>query len=269
MSRTLTNLAGRRVRRLVPGRRSPAPACWAEESLTWVYAITGELSPGQLTGLAGVGGGPVRAIAESGLHAVVGDVSAESFGDKALADLLADLASAERIGRVHHQVIACVAADGPVLPLRLGAVYPGDDTVRALLARRRGEFEVLLESFRGTEEWGIKVYAEDGEHPRAAQAALRLETGGDEGIGPAMTSADTIDRALSGIAIARRHYPAAVPRAVSGPGAMVLNCAYLLRQDRAAEFTTVAKALDRVAAGIRTDLTGPWPPYSFAEPQGA
>lgn len=268
MSRTLTNRAGRKVRRLVPGRRSPAPAGWAEESLTWVYAIAGELSPGQLTGLAGVGGEPVRAIAESGLHAVAGDVSAESFGDKALASLLADLATAERIGRVHHQVIACVAADGPVLPLRLGAVYPGDDTVRALLARRRGEFEVLLESFRGTEEWGIKVYAQNGEHHGGRRAALRLETGGDEGAGPARTSADTIDRALSGIAIARRCFSAA-PRVVNGPGAMVLNCAYLLRQDRAAEFTMVAKALDRVAAGVRTDLTGPWPPYSFAEPQGA
>lgn len=268
MSRTLYTRAGRTVRRLVPGRRSPAPAGWAEKRLTWVYAIAGELQPGQLTGLTGVGGESVRAIDESGLHAIVGDVSAGDFGEKALAGLLGDLASAERIGRVHHRVIACVAADGPVLPLRLGAVYPGDDTVRALLARRREEFEVLLESFRGTEEWGIKVYAHNGDST-AGRADLRLETGGDAAGGPATASADTIDRALSGIAIARRRYPSPAPKSVSGPGAMVLNCAYLLRQDRAAEFTTVAKALDRVAAGIHTDLTGPWPPYSFAEPQGA
>ena len=89
---------------------------------------------------------------------MVGSVDAETFGDHARATLLSDLASIERIGRSHHEVIACMAFDGPVLPMRLATVYADDATVSALLARRSAEFTAMLESFRGMEEWGVKVY---------------------------------------------------------------------------------------------------------------
>src|SRR5215469_12350327 len=128
------------------------------EHVIWVYAITDRLVPEQLNGLTGVGGERVRAVSEAGLTAVVGSVDAEAFGEQARTSLLSDLASIERLGRAHHQVIACVAAEGPVLPLRLATVYPDDQTVRELLWRGSAEFVVMLEAFRGTEEWGIKVY---------------------------------------------------------------------------------------------------------------
>jgi hypothetical protein len=50
---------------------------------------------------------------------------------------------------------------------------------------------------------------------------------------------------------------------------MVFNGSYLLSGDRAAEFAAVANALAKVQAGVRAHLTGPWPPYSFAEPHEA
>jgi hypothetical protein len=50
---------------------------------------------------------------------------------------------------------------------------------------------------------------------------------------------------------------------------MVFNGSYLLSVDRAAEFAAVANALATVQAGVRAHLTGPWPPYSFAEPREA
>ena len=302
-----------RVRRSI-GHHQVSPHAPAEH-VVWVYAITDDLKPEQLTGLTGVAGERVRAVSEAGLTAVVGSVDARAFGEDARASLLSDLASIERLGRAHHQVIACVAAENPVLPLRLATIYPSDQTVRTLLGRSSAEFAVMLESFRGTEEWGVKVYLGAGEAARPqdgqagdevpvpAEASPSLDdelargadgpaspadglasaddgpTSLDDGLaspddGPmrpapsrddAEACASVIDRALRGIAVAARRQEAADPH-VDGPDRwLVLNAAYLLNSDRAAEFAAVARALARTHDGLRADLTGPWPPYSFAD----
>ncbi len=220
----------------------------AGKRVVWVYAITDDLGPGQFAGLAGVGGERVRAVAEAGLTAVVGSVEARAFGEDALPGLLGGLDNIERVGRAHHQVIARAAAGGgPVLPLRLATVYPDDDTVRALLARRRGEFAGLLARFRDTVEWGVQVYG-----------PVDQPDGAD-------TLADTIDWVLADIADASHRQPAEDPRYARGPEHMLLNAAYLLRGDRAAEFVAAAHALAGARAGVRADLNGPWPPYSFVD----
>jgi hypothetical protein len=226
--------------------------------VVWVYAITDGLLPDQLSGLTGVAGERIRAVTEGSLTAIVGSVDAGKFGEHARPTLLSDLASIERIGRAHHQVIACVATDGPVLPLRLATVYEDDSTVRALLERGSAEFTVMLESFRGTEEWGVKIYK------------IRDDAGAPEGGGPKAGAdespgADLIDRALSGIAVASRRQPAVDPRFDDSREQLVLNAAYLLNSDRADEFGAVARALERANGGVRAEVTGPWPPYSFAD----
>jgi hypothetical protein len=259
--------------------------------VVWVYAITDSLAPGQLAGLTGVGGEPVRAVTEAGLTAVVGSVAARTFGERARADLMSDLPSIERLARAHHQVIACVAADGPVLPLRLGTIYPDDHTVRTLLGQSSAEFAMILDSFRGTEEWGVKVYAgeEDAADPRAAGEGTAGEAAGPDALpGPGDPApghsepdgdlvrpmpasedpgafAEMVDRALAGIAIASRHYAPQDPRIDGSEKSLVLNAAYLVLSDRAGEFTAVARALTRAHQGMGAGLTGPWPPYSFAD----
>lgn len=284
-----------RVRRAL-GRRSLQRG--QAHQAVWVYAITDVLEPDLLAGLTGVGGEEVRAVTEAGLTAVVGSVDAAEFGEQARARLLSDLASIERLGRAHHQVIACVAADGPVLPLRLATVYPDDQTVRGLLARSSAEFLVMLESFRGTEEWGVKVYVGlAGTDTPPGRPAVPGQPSGSplEGpvgpVGPpgpapwpagwvagtglarpepaldgdAEACAAMIDRALSGIAVATRRHPAADPAIDGNERFLLLNAAYLLNSERASEFAAVARALARVNQGVRADLTGPWPPYSFAD----
>ena len=220
----------------------------AAQRVVWVYAITDDLGPRQFAGLAGVGGERIRTVAEAGLTAVVGSVEARAFGEDALASLLGGLDNIERVGRAHHQVIARAAAGGaPVLPLRLATVYPDDDTVRALLARRRGEFAGLLARFQDTVEWGVQIYGPAGQQ---------------DGVD---SLADTIDWVLADIADASQRQPAVDPRYVRGPEQMILNAAYLLRGDRASEFVAAAHALAGAGAGVRADLNGPWPPYSFVD----
>ncbi len=227
-----------------PLRLATPPA----ERVIWVYAITDDLGPHQFAGLAGVGGERVRTVAAAGLTAVVGSVEARAFGEDALASLLGGLDNIERVGRAHHQVIARAAACGaPVLPLRLATVYRDDDTVRALLARRHGEFAGLLARFRDTVEWGVQIYGPAGQQEGADSLA------------------DTIDWVLTDIADASQRQPAVDPRYVRGPEQMILNAAYLLRGERAAEFLAAAHALAGARVGVRADLNGPWPPYSFVD----
>src|SRR6185437_7290676 len=163
-SEMVLTLMTRRPPATRPGRRR---AGWllgpAEDQVIWVYAITDALSPRQLDGLTGVGGESVRPVTEAGLSAVVGSVDARVFGEHALASTLGGLDNIERVGRAHHQVIACAAATGgPVLPLRLATIHPDDNTVRALLARRHGEFAGMLDRFRNTVKWGMQIYVPAG-----------------------------------------------------------------------------------------------------------
>ena len=220
--------------------------------IVWVYAVTGGSSAGELPGLTGVGGEPVRTVPEAGLHAVVSSVDATASGD----DVLADLPRAETIGRVHHQVIESVAAAGPVVPLRLATVYPDDTTIRSLLAEHRTGLADLLATFRDTQEWGLKVYLE----PRADAAA-----DGPPRLARAEERAAGIDRVLSEMALGSRRYPAPDLRLGPRGGWLVLSGVYLLSDLRAAEFGAAARQLAAAADGLTTELSGPWPPYSFVD----
>ena len=90
-----------------------------------------------------------------------------------------------------------------------------------------------------------------------------------------------IHQALSTLATAARLHPpqdlqhAGDPDAAgAGPGGgppelMVLNGAYLLEPDSLPRFTEATRAAASDPPGFRIELTGPWPPYSFAAgPEG-
>jgi hypothetical protein len=263
---------GRKVRyhSVCPGRSpasAAAPGDQDEDSVVWVYAVTTDTGPEQLSGLTGVAAEPVRVVTEAGLSAVVGTVSDATHCGKPLASLLVGLTAIESAGRAHHQVVAHLAEDKPVLPLRLATVYPDDATIRALLAERHGELTAMLESFRGTQEWGVKVYVQpyDPLIGRADEPDLppSLEPFWME----AETCAEEIGHALSDIAVATKHRPAPDPRFGADSGWVVLNGAYLLDAERAGEFAEIVESATAGHAVLRADVTGPWPPYSFADGQ--
>ncbi len=259
----------------------PASAVVPDGSeVVWVYAVTTDLDPARLSGLTGVAGEPVRLVTEGSLAAVVGSVSDTPFGERTLPGLLADLSAIEKAGRAHHQVISRVAEHGPVLPLRLATVYADDETIAALLARRYVELTVTLDSFRGTQEWDVKVY-------------LKPRKRADGDVWLDMTSADlaTIDAAtqsrqhhddvspwtmleacaeqisdkLSRIAVATRRRPSPLPSLADDSGWVVLNSAYLVDAEHAPRFSEIASTVAAAHTALRTVVTGPWPPYSFAD----
>ena len=249
----------------------------------WIYAVTGRISPASLDQLSGVGGGMVRVIAAGDLTAVVGDVGLAEFGEQALRRNLEDLAWLEGTARAHHRVIDALAQLGPLVPIRLATVYSSDGGVTAMLTRRDADFRVALDRIRGRTEWGVKAHAAGPPGPQDASPGAEAPASEGTGAGAAylqrrrgqltaqknsrrqmLANAETIHAELSEHAVGARLHPPQAPQLTGNKALMILNAAYLLDDERAEEFASVVEALAERYPSVELELTGPWPPYSFA-----
>jgi hypothetical protein len=263
----------------------------AEGTGVWVYAVAEPAAMASLAPLTGVGRGPVRAIAAGGLAAAAEDVPLAEFGETALRRNLEDLAWLEATARAHHRVVAAVARHGPVVPMRLATVYQGDAGVAAMLAERSGDLHTALRRIRARAEWGVKAYvarrpetghqagpaAEGGPGtgapaPGAGAAYLRRRrdelSASKNARQDALASAEAVHAALSRLAVEARLHPPQAPQLTGSTAAMVLNAAYLLDGQQDEAFAAAVADLAERHPGIRLELTGPWPPYSFAGDAG-
>ncbi|QRE79034.1 GvpL/GvpF family gas vesicle protein [Rhodococcus ruber] len=254
----------------------------ADGTGVWLYAVTDDrLAEGDLGGLAGVAGESVRAVGSGGLTAVVGSVPLAVFGEEPLKRNLEDLSWLEATARAHDAVVSTVAQRGPAVPLRLATVYLDDARVRDLLDERQADFESALTLVTGRTEWGVKAY---GDRQALADAVAEAQIAGSaKGSGTAYllrrraqlaaqesverdaaARADEIHSRLLRQAAAGRRQPATDPALSGRRDWMVLNGTYLVDDDRADEFARAVEELRKEYRGIRLELTGPWPPYSFA-----
>jgi hypothetical protein len=73
-----------------------------------------------------------------------------------------------------------------------------------------------------------------------------------------------IHAALSRYAAETRVHTPQAPQLTGIKAPMILNAAYLLDSARGGEFAAAVTALAEQHPALRLELTGPWPPYSFA-----
>lgn len=251
----------------------------AESSVVWLYAVlpampvSREDRPG-----AGVAGAPVRQIAGPGLTALVSDVPLSEFGAHALRANMEDLDWLEATARAHHQVIETAAALGPVVPMRLATVYSDDGGVLAMLSSHAEVLRACMARISGRLEWGVKAFAEpagrpapagagsDGAVSGAAYLARRRSALNDaEDLRRASADeADSVHAHLSRLAVAAGLHPPQDPQLSGHRAPMVLNGMYLVDEADAGRFETAVHQVGREHPAIRLELTGPWPPYSFA-----
>jgi hypothetical protein len=250
-----------------------------EQHVVWLYAVTRRLDVARFPATTGVGQEPVRIVEAAGLVAVVGSVGVGEFGEDALRRNLEDLAWLETTARGHDAVVDIVNHFGPTVPLRLATVYRDDDSVRAALVAHRGEFDTALRRVTGRTEWGVKGYAD----PDSIAKHAVEEQAGDVGEGTAYllrrravlsalqaaeseaaANAHRIHEALSQIAVVAKRQPVPHAELLRKRTKIVLNGTYLVDNERADEFADTVRTLDDQHPGIDLDLTGPWPPYSFA-----
>lgn len=233
--------------------------------------------------VTGVSGEPVRLVHRGRLVAAVSSVSLEDYGEEALRRNLEDLQWLDAQARSHHRVISSLMDGGPVLPMRLAILYDNDERVEEMLAETQNEFEAALTAVSGRSEWGVKVFLSDYGDPnsdsgRTSDPAVEGKKAGTAYLERKRAGLKARDEARNSHATtAQRVYDLARPFAVAGrrhalqdaqlrgeSREMLLNAAFLVDDERCDEFAAAIDELDRTSSGIDVELTGPWPPYSFA-----
>jgi len=245
----------------------------------WVYAvIRAEQADDRVTGLHGVAGEPIRVVAADDLAAVVGAVELDEFGHDALHRNLEDLDWVANTARAHDAVITAVARFGPVIPVRMATVYLDDGRVRKLLENRREDFAATLCRLSGRDELGVKVFAaqkallaqdgQDDHGPQTGTAYLmrrrRELVSREEAYQLAAAEADRIHSTLMRHAVDGKRRPPP-DRSLTGKDEVtVLNGTYLVDSDAVELFRETVAALSMSTGRLSLEMTGPWPPYSFA-----
>ncbi|WP_420753157.1 GvpL/GvpF family gas vesicle protein [Rhodococcus sp. O3] len=248
----------------------------------WVYAVTGaDLPEEAVSGVTGVAREPVRAVSAAGLTAVVGTVPLGEFGEEALRSNLENLEWLETVARTHDAVVSAVVRWAPAIPLRLATVYLDEARVCDVLEARRADFDAALTLVAGRTEWGVKAYADV--EAIAAGAVESAGSGAEKGTGTAYLlrrkaqlsaredaeraaadRADTLHALLLQHSAAGRRQPPTDPTLSGRRDRMVLNGTYLVDDARSDEFADAVAAARTQFDGLELELTGPWPPYSFA-----
>jgi hypothetical protein len=127
-------------------------------------------------------------------------------------------------------------AERALLPIRYGTRVEDDAAAAAAVEPRGAELAAALERVRGAVEVSVRAIAPDGEE------------GGDVG---------AVHARLAGLA--RDH--------ARHDGPESLRAAYLVDRAAVDGFVAAVRALQQEHRGLSILCTGPWPPYSFAEPR--
>ncbi|WP_329259804.1 GvpL/GvpF family gas vesicle protein [Actinoallomurus sp. NBC_01490] len=262
----------------------------SSDTAVYLYGVTRGLDPAVLGDSPGVAGAPVRGVVTGDLTALVSTVRLDEYGEEALRANLEDLAWIEATARAHHAVVDRAARVAPTAPVRIATVYHDDERVSQVLREGRERFGTALDRITGRSEWGVKAYAYP-EDDRPAEEAVPTATGGGSGQAGAGTAylrrrqeqrrrrteagrrlserAQAIDAELRVHAVAVRRHPPQDPKLSGHAGTPILNVAYLLDDARVPEFQALVRDIDERSPGIGVEMTGPWPPYSFIETDGA
>jgi hypothetical protein len=229
-------------------------------------------------------------VSVNSLAALVSQVPGETYSEESLADHLTDATWTAIRAMRHETVVEYVAKRTTVIPLRFGTIYLERSGVEQMLTDKARDFEQILNELRGREEWGVNVFSDravlmssiTSVSPvlrelveRAAQAppgqaylmqkkidALRV----DEVRAAVNRIVDQIEAKLREQSDdARRLRILKVE--TTEHGELKAKFAFLVKRSGFEEFRDAAERLaqENQNAGVRLELTGPWPVYNFVD----
>ena len=123
-----------------------------------------------------------------------------------------------------------------LLPIRFGTRVEDDAAAAEVVAGRGAELLAALERVRDAVELSVRAVDRDGTHGAAV---------------------DAVHAQLAGLA--REH--------ARHDGPEALRSAYLVERSGVDGFVAAVRGLQQEHPGLSVLCTGPWPPYSFAEPR--
>ena len=227
-------------------------------------------------------------VSVNALAALVSRVPTETYSEENLSEKLTDATWTAIRAMRHETVVEYVAKRTSVVPLRFGTIYLEREGIEGVLAEKARELQQIIEQLRGREEWGVNVYCDRSVLMASITSVSRVlremtERAGQASPGQSYLMQKKID------ALKVDESRAAVNRIVdqveeglkeqsdegrrlrilkvetTEHGELKAKFAFLVKRSGFEEFRTAAERLaqEHQAAGIRLELTGPWPVYNF------
>ncbi|HJY31003.1 MAG TPA: GvpL/GvpF family gas vesicle protein [Pyrinomonadaceae bacterium] len=224
------------------------------------------------------------------LAALTSEVPQETYSEERLAVHLTDATWTAIRAMRHETVVEYVAKRATVIPLRFGTIYLERSGIKQMLTEKAREFEELIEHLRGREEWGVNVYCdravllssitsvspvlrdlvERAQQAPPGQSYLmqkKIETlKVDESRVAVNRIVDQVEEKLKTQSDEARRLRI-LNVETTEHGELKAKFAFLVQRSDFEEFRDAAEQLAREhqAAGIRLELTGPWPVYNFIQ----
>lgn len=198
----------------------------------------------------------------------------ESHGLACAASEAADATIAPEPSQIwrHQEVVAALMEGRPVLPLRFGTVVADAAAGLRLLARHHAELSAQLDRVRHCVEFALRV-AGFAEHADPSLDAGPL-AGPLAGAGPGASHLRTLVRRERGWPASSDAFPHGTLNThaqsrllwARSPSQPDLRASFLVQRRSAAAFLADVAALQRLRPDLGITVTGPWPPYSFSDP---
>ena len=227
-------------------------------------------------------------IVSDDLAALSSPVPLANYSEVSLAEHLSD-PSWTAVRAMRHETIAeYVAKRAAIVPLRFGTIYLERAGIERMLSEKGRELREILERLRGREEWGVNVFCDQSAlmssitsvspvlrelSERAAQAspgqsylmqkkidALKV----DESRAALNRIIEQVEKTLSEQTDDAKRLRVLKVEATEH-GELKAKFAFLIKKSVFENFRDAAEHLaqEHQAAGLRLELTGPWPAYNF------
>ena len=229
------------------------------------------------------------------LEAVVSEVSLEEFGcEEVQKRAQEDLSWIKEKALTHARVIQEAMGEDHIglslIPMRFGTIFKERAGLEEVLEKDYFKIREILERIRGKQEWSVKVYLRDRkafeEKTKEKNEAIKEKekeiSSLPEGIAYFMEEAlkeiisKEVDKELNFIVAHiyekfKKHAVDSVRCKILGRELMgriepmVLNAAYLLREEKIEDFKKEIEELNEMipGQGLYIEYSGPWPAYNF------
>jgi hypothetical protein len=224
------------------------------------------------------------------LAALVSRVPRGTYSEESLAEHLTDPTWTAIRAMRHETVVEFVARRTSAVPLRFGTIYLERDSVERMLTKKSRELKAIIQHLRGREEWGVNVYCDRAVllasittvSPVLREMVERVAQAspGQSYLLQKKIDALRVDEARTAVnkivaqieeALEKQSDDARRLRILkvetTEHGELKAKFAFLVNRKDFEEFRETAERLaqENKAAGVRLELTGPWPVYNFVQ----
>lgn len=254
-----------------------------------LYCITDRLDQDLFEILGMDGKGKLYSIEDSGMFAIVSNISLEEYGEEAIAEKGEDINWLKEKAVLFMDIILKINAITNMIPMKFLTIFTSDDRVRNIINENYNQFLHNFEKIKNRDEISLKIYCDENKYkekvmgeeikkfensiigkPKGAAFFLKKKFEGeldDKIQNRICNAANQMTEKVSNLANQIKLNKLLAKEITGIPTQMILNCAFLIDRDKKDIFTDKINELkdEFENNGFVIELSGPWPPFSFCE----